>query len=361
VIYRKAFLISIFTTNCWFRSQHVLGADQAIDIIQEQTHEPAEGLKGLDETLIYLTEFIDHESLKSLTDTNSIFCDLGKEPQVQHVLKKGELRRLLSRVRRLEPDQLYKAVLIKEIRAAAKGNQEPGYLATIQEAYGLRVGAFVGGLTIGESRDARIRHGVKIMCLMHTIWDTAWGASSEVAWDDASSDPAGAAAREISLNAARDASMGAALNAAKNASRNAVRSATGTWSSNSYAASHAVGQAIRDTSRSAVKNVLAMTRSLSPQEEARLGYRTAELTALLYVLKFALDDPSKGFQGIFSRIYQASDDICLPQDLSIWESKEAWDAFYAQHFGHLTPDALAFLTPFLGEIEKTRLTLNPQP
>jgi hypothetical protein len=76
-----------------------------------------------------------------------------------------------------------------------------------------------------------------------------------------------------------------------------------------------------------------------------------------------LDDPGFGSKGFFSLIYHARDGVLtkngLPKDVSIWESQEAWDAFYGKYFGKLKSDSLGFLIPFLDEIKKVRLNTQP--
>jgi hypothetical protein len=72
---------------------------------------------------------------------------------------------------------------------------------------------------------------------------------------------------------------------------------------------------------------------------------------------FAFDESSNENQSFFFHAYHASDEVLtkdgLPKDLLIWESQEAWDAFYISHFANLTPDALAFLRGCLNFFKPT--------
>ncbi len=308
MIYRKAFFVSILITSCSVPKQQDLGAGHKAELNQAETP--------------------------------------------------NENERLLSVIMGLEPAKLYTAVSQDEILASAMENREPRYLAVIQEAYGIRVREFVGGLSIGESREERIGHGINLINLMSAACSASWSGAIDGGWYGSI---------DATDSAAMDAAESAAWNTANSAARNAANSPV--WNAaNSAAESASIWMAAIDAAweaaRSAEKQVLAKTKNLSHQEIGRLAYRTAEVTALLYFLKSPLDDPSYGIQEFFSRIYQASNGVLkrdgLPADLSIWESQEAWDAFYTEHFGKLTPDALAFLTPYLCEINKTWLSLNPQ-
>jgi hypothetical protein len=76
-----------------------------------------------------------------------------------------------------------------------------------------------------------------------------------------------------------------------------------------------------------------------------------------------LDNPAVKRKGLFSQVYKASDKVMekhgISRELSIiWESQVAWDAFLTKKFGKLTPEALAFLTPFLDEIKKVRQAVS---
>ncbi len=276
------------------------------------------------EMLVHIVKYLDYESLKNLMVTNRTFKALGEDPQVQNGLKVREVYGLLSGISRLEPAQLYTAVSLDEINAAAKKDREPGYLPMIHKAYGIRLREFLGGIEVGESRENRIRHGINLMHSMETASSTVIFSAWSAAWSAAGSD-AGSVTGDTLISEAYSVALDAA------------------------------------------REVLATSQNLSHQEKGRLAYRVAEVTALLYLLKFALDDPSNGFEGIFSKVYRARDGVLkiedLPKDLSIsiWESQKAWDVFYAQHFANPMQDPLAFLTPYLDEINKIRLSLNPRP
>ncbi len=356
MIYRKVFLIPLLFAHCCRGSKQALGA-AADEIapggpIQEQNQGGRYGtLLDLPyEMLIHIGQYLDFESLKNLMGTNKTFHTLGKDPQVQNALKIREAQELLSRISRLEPAELYTAVSINEIEAAAKEGREPGYLPMIHKAYGIRLREFLGGIPVGESREERIRHGINLISLMSAALEAAWYADKSAARHAVRY-----AARYVAWKAARRASLATARNIALSAAGDASGSAA------REAALSVAGDATFDVTRDAIKTFLATTKNLSHPEKGRLTYRATEVSALLYVLKFALDDPSYGMEGVFSRFYRASDEVLkrdgLPEDLSIWKSQEAWDAFYTKHFGKLTKDPLAFLTPYLDEINKTRLAI----
>jgi hypothetical protein len=269
---------------------------------------------------------------------------LGANPGDQD----GSARGLLDKIKELEPAKLYTVVPVEEIMASARENREPGYLGIIQEAYGLRLGEFVGRLPVGERREDRIRHGINMICLMHAAWSTAWSAVIEPRWSVFKSAAKSAAWYEAlypTLYAASDAVWPAAKSSA--------------WDTAWVAAVDGAQSAAWDSE----KEVLAITKNLTDLERGRLSYRVSEVSTLLFYLRFALDEPH--FEGIFSKAYKASDEVLkrdgFPKNRSIWDSQKAWEAFCTQHFGKLTADSLAFLTPFLDEIEKTRLSLNPEP
>jgi hypothetical protein len=192
---------------------------------------------------------------------------------------------------------------------------------------------------------------MNLINLMHATNNAAWFAAGSGTWFAASQSARNApwtAASQSALQAGNHAFWTAASHSARNAAWTTAWTAV--WTPAGHAAS------------AAAKEVLGTTQGLSPQEIGRLAYRAAEVTALLYVLKFALNGPSNESQGLFSTIYQASNKILtgddLPQDPPIWASQEAWDAFFAQYFSNLTAESLAFLTPYLDEIKK--LSPNPQ-
>jgi hypothetical protein len=326
LICARWFLIPfLLGTSSWLGIHRVLGADHPYGNFQVLPYE----------LLVHIAQYLDPQSLQSLMTANSHFYDLGKDPLVQKALKTKEVEGLLYQVGILKPTKLYQVVPIEEIKASAIEDREPTYLATVHKAYGIRIREFVEGLPVGENRG--IRHGLNLIYFMSIACSTNWSVAWSASWYAANSSVRAAASSAVKASAS-------ASTMAIDSNRSNVQTSDIAWS--------------------AAKKVLATNQNLSPLEIGRLSYRVAEVTALLYFLKFALDDPDFEIQGIFSRIYQAMDKFLksngLPEDLSIWESKEAWNAFYAQHFGELTPDALAFLTPYLDEIKKTRLALNQQ-
>jgi hypothetical protein len=287
-----------------------------------QSPQKTEGTWGVTkgQTVIYKKAFLVSILATSCAVLNKE--DLGSGHQGE--LNQNPAERLLSMIDGLEPYRLYTAVSLEEIKASVKEDREPAYLATIQKAYDIRVKEFAGGLPFGESREERIRHVINLICLM----DGGWYVAGDDAW-----------------NAAIDAIESATNSLAKDANMSATMSATTL------------------ATKAAVEEVLVSTRNFSHQEIERLFNRMVEVTALLYVLKFALDDPSNGFEGNYSKVYQRIDQVlkkCGLPDPSIWASQEAWDVFYAQHFPNLTPETRAFLTPYLHQIEKTKLSRNPQ-
>jgi hypothetical protein len=387
VIYRKAFLISLLFANCWLGSHQALGAAQEEippeEFIQEQDQiDCYRTLSDLPyEMLIHIAKYLDFDSLKNLIRADSSFYPLLKDQQVRKALKDSEVNGLLSKISTLEPSKLYTAVSLDEIKAASMENRDPEYLAVIHKAYGIRVREFVRKLSVGESREARIRHGLNMFCLMYSsgyavrsiVFDAARQAARSVigyapwyAAVDATGDHAWDAFRSIGREQASRAASQAALFSAREdawyAARDAASYAAGDTAKN--AASYAAGDTAKNAASYAAMEVLSTTQNFSHQERGRISYIAVEITALLHYLKFTLDDPSPQYQGIFQHSYHTNELALIaqgvPKNLLIWESKEAWDAFYAKHFGELKPDALAFLTPFLDEINKTWLSLNPQ-
>jgi hypothetical protein len=371
VMDRKAFLLSLLFANCWLGSQQALGV-AAAEIapggpIQEQNQGDCYGnLKELPiEMIIQVAQYLDYKSLKNLMGANSTFHALVKDPHFQNALKAREVQGLLYRISTLEPAKLYTAVSLDEIMAAVSEGREPWHLAVIHEAYGIRLREFLGGITVGESREERIRHGIKLILLMNATGSTAGSAALDAASDaagDAASDAvcsSGSAPRDASGNIPGETTLDAAREAAASAPLDAACDAAGSAALEAAETSlDAASDALCEAAWFAAREVLRTSQNLSPQEKGRLAYRVAEVSALLSILKCALDDSSKEFGEFFSKVYQASDEFLtnVPEDLSIWQSQKAWDAFYAKHFGKLKPDALAFLTPFLREIKKMRLS-----
>jgi hypothetical protein len=441
VIYRKAFLLSLLSTNCWLGiHQEAFGADDPMELVQNpelaealykevmNKHVDGEALKEFDkkvrelqaemaqglaledkapelealkeenvkfythfymvykvacsekkilpmeptvvsehgnlivlseEMRIHIAKYLDFDSLQNLMCASSSFYALGKDPQVQNALQTRDPKWLLHQVGRLEPTQLYTTVSLEEIKASAQENREPGYLPMIHQAYGIQLREFLRGKAVGESRDERMRHGLNLIILFEANHSIARCSARDAAW-----------------YAARDAGTAAAFSAAWNAlfgttsaARDDLWGATSDvgWKAAVSAANEISSEDARyggeKAARSAAMDILSSTPNLSHIERGKLAYRVSEVTTLLYLLKFALDDSCFKIQGLFSRIYPASDEILkrdgLP-DISIWESQEAWEAFSSTCFGNLTQESLAFLTPFLNEINKIRLSLNPQ-
>jgi hypothetical protein len=287
-----------------------------------------------EEMLVHIAQYLDYKSLKNLMGVNSSFYDLGKEPQVQKALKTREVKALglLDRIGMLEPAQLYTAVSIEEIKASARENREPNYLETIHKAYGIQLRKFLGGRAVGESREDRIRHGFNLICLLIGINSTCLTSGNHL---------------YTSWLKAQEAALKAFYPTLSHTVIVAVQSASSSFPCWDW-----------DARQHAIMDVFNISPGISNQKKRSLVGRIIELTALLSILKFSLS------QGFFSHIYEVSNQFLvadLPGDLSIWESQEAWEAFYAKYFGSLTPESLAFLTPFLDEIDKTRLAiLNSQ-
>ncbi len=305
---------------------------------------------------------------------------------------------LLHSIDELEPTNLWQAVSPNEILTSSLEDREPRYLALIHKAYGMRLRDFVGRLSIEDSREARIRHGINLIYLMSTVnsaaHSAAWGSANSAAGYSADNRTWVAALKAVGYGAAKyapgsgamcikmPATWYTAMAAARHTSdysswhkatffareasannRNASEkiSLSDAWHAAHRAAGNPGWDDAWDAARFVANEIISITENLSTQAIGRLTYRVAEVTVLLYCLKFALDDPAKEFKGIFSKTYQASDEVLkrdgLPEDLSIWESQEGWDAFYAEHFSDLSQNTLAFLTPYLEEINKTRLAI----
>jgi hypothetical protein len=207
------------------------------------------------QTVIYRKVF-----LASMVVTSFLFgYGIALSPNNQVEVNQEELspERLLSMIAVLEPSKLYTVVSQDEIIAAAKEDREPKYLGLIHKAYGIQVKEFVRGLSVGESREQKMRHGINMINLMSAVLDTAWYAI---------------------LNTESDVAWHSDLYAAKGAAWSSAVSDPGAR----FVSWHALLNTATAIARGAEKEFLSTIKDLSNQEISRLAYRVAEITVLLF-------------------------------------------------------------------------------
>ena len=158
------------------------------------------------------------------------------------------------------------------------------------------------------------------------------------------------AARGAAFNAASDAARNAALNAALNAASKAASDAgwNAAWTTGWNAAWTAASDAARDAANEAITQVFAQSTADTPPSVGLIGktaYRSAELTALLSVLK----QVEAGVQRVFT---QTERFISEKTPSPVFANPADWKAYQNHHFGSTDENIVHYWQPWLMKIDQ---------
>ena len=227
---------------------------------------------------------------------------------------------------------------------AAKDETEPPYLRILSRLLSFKLASIVE-LTPPPPSTANLQsRKVKAAQTLLSMYGYLW-----VAW---------ATARNATMNAGGYAAM----RAARNAARNAVESAGGNaaWNAGGYAALDAASNAAWTTAMNAtlaaatnaaneaITQVFAQSTADTPPSAELIGktaYRSAELTALLSVLKQV--------EALVKRVFTLTEKL-FPEEFlfPMFFNPAAWKDFKNQHFSPTDENIVHYWQPWLMKIDQ---------
>ena len=239
---------------------------------------------------------------------------------------------------------------------AAKDRTEPPYLKILSRFLSFKLAAIVELMPPPPSTANLPSRKLQAAQTLLSKYSYLW-AAIDAAWD-AASNAARIASGIEARNAAENAAKNAALNVAGKAGRGAALDAIGdaAWNAAQDVAGGVAGDAAGDTTLNAATNaaneaitlLFAQSPADAPPSAELIGetaYRSAELTALLSVLK----QVEALVQQVFTRTERCfSEETPCP----IFANSAAWKAFKDQHFSSTNENIGHYWKPWLLKIDQ---------